>query len=151
MIHRRAIGFRPGAPLLAVHRPEFAAFVGPFVPDRHAMLVQPGCIGLAAQEPKQLIDDRLQVHFLRRDQRKSRGQIEAHLVTEHGQRARAGAVRLARAVLADVTHEVEIGLHVVATFPDGCGLRYAITSNAIPASSNGADSAMPIVTQPPAR
>ena len=38
----------PGAPLLAVDRAEIAVGVGPFVPDRHAMRLEIGDVGLAA-------------------------------------------------------------------------------------------------------
>ena len=38
-------------------------------------------------------------------------QIEAHLIAEHAQRAGAGAVLFARAVLADVAQEIEILPH----------------------------------------
>ena len=36
-----AVGRRPGAPLHAVDRAEVAVRVGPFVPDRDAVLLQP--------------------------------------------------------------------------------------------------------------
>ena len=55
------------------------------------MLVSP------AQEPEQLVDDRLEVQLLGGDERKAGGQIEAHLVAEHAERAGAGAVGLAHA------------------------------------------------------
>ena len=90
----------PAAPLIAIDRAQFAIRVGPFVPDGDAMLLQPMHIGLAAQEPEQLIDDGFQVHFLGGDQGKAVGQIEAHLMAEDGARAGAGAVALFHALVA---------------------------------------------------
>ena len=109
-----AVGRRPVAPLLAVHGSELAAGVGPLVPDGDAVIAQVLRVGLAAQEPQQLVGDRLEVHALGGHQRKSRGEIEAHLVAEHRQRAGAGAIGLARAVAAHVAHEFEILLHGVS-------------------------------------
>ena len=45
------------------------------------------------------------------DQRKAVGQVEAHLVAEDGERAGAGPVILAMAVVAHLPHEVEILFH----------------------------------------
>ena len=64
-------GARPGAPLLAVDRAQFAVRVRPFVPDADAVLLQPAHVGVAAQEPQQLVDDGLQVQLLGGDQRKA--------------------------------------------------------------------------------
>ena len=68
-------------------------------------------VGLAAQEPEQLVDDRLQVQLLRRDGGEALRQIEARLVAEDRERAGAGAVALLYAVLEDVADEVEVLLH----------------------------------------
>ena len=87
---------RPASPLIAVDRPKLAVGVGPFVPDRDAGLLQRAHVGLAAQEPEELVDDRLRVHLLRRQQRKSLGQREAHLVAEHRERARCRCGRSLR-------------------------------------------------------
>src|SRR5512146_3497517 len=52
------VGREPRAPLLAVNRPQLAALIGPLVPDGDALSAQPRDIGLAAQKPEQLADDR---------------------------------------------------------------------------------------------
>jgi hypothetical protein len=106
-----AVGRAPGAPLHAVHRAELAVGVGPLVPDRHAVLAQVAHIGLAAQEPQQLVDDRLEVQLLGGDQREAGGEVEAHLPAERGERAGAGAVGPAGTVLEHVAHEVEVLAH----------------------------------------
>ena len=75
------------------------------------MLVQIGDIGIAHQKPQQLVDDRLDVDFLGRHQRKTKGQIETQLSAEYGERTGAGAVRFADAVVANMAHEIEVLLH----------------------------------------
>ena len=42
----------PAAPLLPVNRAEVAVLVGPFVPDRNAMLVQVSDIRVPVQKPE---------------------------------------------------------------------------------------------------
>src|SRR5580765_49341 len=96
------------APLIAVHRPELAVLVRPFVPDRHAALLQPAHVGVAAQEPEQLVEDRLDVQLLGGEQREAVAQVEAQLPAEHRQRAGAGAVGLARAALEHFAEEIEV-------------------------------------------
>ena len=106
----------PMAPLVAVHRAELAVLVGPLVPDRHAALLQPAHVGVAAQEPQQLVDDRLQVQLLGGEQREAVLEREAHLAAEHRERAGPGAVRLAGAALEQLLQQVEIlllaGVHI---------------------------------------
>ena len=69
-------------------------------------------VGVAAQEPEQLVDDRAGVwSFLVVSSGKPCGEVEAHLVAEDAQRAGAGAVALLDAVLQDVPEEVQILPH----------------------------------------
>ena len=75
------------------------------------MLAQVGDVGLAAQEPQQLVDDRAQVQLLGGDQRKALRQVEAHLPAEHAAGAGAGAVGFFAAVLEHVLQQVEVLLH----------------------------------------
>jgi len=109
-----AVGRRPRAPLGAVDGAKFAVGVGPFVPDRHAVVLQPAHVGRALEEPQQFIDDGLDVHLLGGHQREAVLQVEAHLVAEHGTRAGAGAVGFVGAMFVDMAHQVEIRLHASA-------------------------------------
>ena len=70
-------------------------------------------IGVAAQEPEQFDQDRAQMQLLGGEQREALGEVEAHLVAEHGERAGAGPVLLRDALVEDPAEEVEIGLHAV--------------------------------------
>ena len=96
---------------MAVDRAEVAEVVGPLVPDRDAALLQPAHVGVAAQEPQQLADDRAQVQPLGRDDREALGQVEAHLVAEHAAGAGAGAVGLVGTGGHDVVEQVEVLAH----------------------------------------
>src|SRR4051812_36077527 len=82
--------------------------VGPLVPDRYAALLQPFHVGVAAQEPEQLVDDGFEMQLLGRQQRKAVAQAEAHLAAEHRARAGAGAVGLERAALEQLLQQIEI-------------------------------------------
>ena len=77
-----AIRGRPATPLFAVHRPQVTVFIGPFVPDAHAIFLQITDIGVALQKPQQLVNDRAQMAFFGGDQREALGKVEAHLVAE---------------------------------------------------------------------
>jgi hypothetical protein len=47
--------------LPSVDWPEFAGFVRPLVPNRDAMLVEMFDVGVAGEEPQQLVDDGFEV------------------------------------------------------------------------------------------
>lgn len=92
----------PGGPLLAVHRAEVTVFGGPFVPDLHAVFVQPLDVGVAAQHPDQFVGDAFEVKLLGGQQREAVGQVMPILTGEHGLGAGAGAVALGQAIGHDV-------------------------------------------------
>src|SRR4051812_44820103 len=101
----------PVAPVLAVDGAEIAFLVGPFVPDADLLLLQPGDVGVAAQEPEQFDDDRTQMELLGPDQKEAFGEIEPHLVAEDREGARAGPVLLWNARVEDAAEELLVGLH----------------------------------------
>src|SRR5690606_21140615 len=104
-------GCGPGAPLESVDRPEVAVRVGPLVPDGDAVLVQIANVGVAPQKPEQLVNDRLDVHPLRGDEREARGEIEPELRAEDAAGASARPVRLWSAVVEHVLHQIEVAAH----------------------------------------
>src|SRR5262249_19006832 len=108
LVDLAAFGRAPVAPLVAVDRSELARGVGPFVPNAHAALLQPPHIGVAAQEPQELVDDGLEMQLLRREKREGGLEREAQLPAEHRERAGPGAVALARAALEHLGEKVEI-------------------------------------------
>src|SRR5690606_13831217 len=90
---------------------EFSVRIGPLIPDADAALLQPFHISLAAQEPQQLDDDRLEVKLLGGEQGKPLAQLEPHLPAEYAARARTGPVAAIDAVVEDVFQEIEILPH----------------------------------------
>src|SRR4029450_1928433 len=96
---------------MTVDGPQVAPLVRPFVPDAHAVFLQILDVGIAGQKPKQFVDDRLQVQFLRGEQRESFIKCKAHLMPEDRQRAGAGAVPLFSAAAQNEFHQVEILAH----------------------------------------
>src|SRR5262245_15868765 len=75
------------------------------------MVVEIFDVGVAREEAKQLINDRLEMQFLGRDQRKAFRQIETHLMAKDRDGPGAGAVALLHAVSEDVLHQVVILAH----------------------------------------
>src|SRR5438309_1233854 len=96
------VGRRPRAPLVPIHRPQLAVAIGPFVPDGHAIGAKVRDVGASLEEPEELVDYALHVDLLGREEREALGEVETHLVAEDGEGARAGAIVLARAVIAHV-------------------------------------------------
>ena len=91
---------------------EIARFrISPFIPNAHTPLLQPMCIGVAAQKPQQLVDDALQVDLLRREKRETVLKIEAHLVSEDADGAGAGAIALLNTLVQYALQQVKILLH----------------------------------------
>src|SRR6185437_10809168 len=90
---------------------EVAALVRPLVPDADAVLLEVLDVGVAGEEPEQLVDDRLQMQLLGGQQREAVAEIEAHLMAEHGQSAGAGAVALLDAVIENPLHQFEVLAH----------------------------------------
>ena len=75
----------PIAPLRAINAAEISFFVRPLIPNRDAVFVEIFDVRVAAQEPEQLVNDRLDVQLFCRQQRKSgaaRPQIESRLRAE---------------------------------------------------------------------
>ena len=113
LVDAAAVRRRPGAPLRSIDRAEIAIGVGPFVPDRNAIVFQILDVGVAFEKPQQFVNDRFQRQLLGGQHRKAGGQIEAHLMAEDRQGAGAGAVMLFRAVSENPFEQVVILIHGV--------------------------------------
>lgn len=111
LVEVAAVGGGPGAPLVAVDVAEVAVGAGPFVPDAHAVLLQVAHVGVAGQEPQQLVDDAPQVHPLGGEQGEAPAEVVAVLVAEHGDCAGAGAVLAHGAVVEDVAEHFLVLAH----------------------------------------
>ena len=111
LVDGTAVGGRPAAPLVAVHRPQVAVLICPLVPDGDSVVLEILDVGIAGDEPEKLVDDGLQVHLLGSEEREAFAQVETHLVAEHALRADPRAVFLDDALAADAPEQVEILFH----------------------------------------
>ena len=111
LVDTAAVPGGPGGPLGAVDRAQVALLGRPFVPDRHPVFLEPAGIGVAAQEPDELIDNALKVQFLGSEQGKAIRQAVAVLAAENRQGSGAGAVTLYGAVIENVLQQIQILLH----------------------------------------
>jgi hypothetical protein len=82
--------------------------VGPFVPDRYALLLQPPDIAVATQEPKQFENDRFDMKLLGCEQRKALAEVEAQLTSEHSSGARSSSIASQRSSSKDVLKQFGI-------------------------------------------
>ena len=64
LVDTAAVGRTPVAPLRAVDATKVAIVVGPLIPDRDLVLVEILDVGLALDEPQQLVNDRAQMQLL---------------------------------------------------------------------------------------
>ena len=117
LVDHPAIGRVPAAPLVAVHGAQIAVFIGPLVPDPHTVVLQVLHVGVAGQEPQQLMHDALQVQLLGGHHRETFRQVEAHLVAETADGAGAGAVGLLHPFIKDAAEEVVVLAHGCAKVP----------------------------------
>src|SRR6185312_7543382 len=101
------------------------------------MLVEIFDVGVAGQEPEQLIDDRLEVQLLGGEQREAVVERKAHLVAEYRERAGAGAVTLLHAALENLFHQFEILPHRPPLLPAALGRRVERWGNSLPAATAG--------------
>src|SRR6516162_1462477 len=92
-------------------------FIGPFVPDRHPMIVEILDIGIAGEEPEQLVDDRLEVQLLGRRQRKALAEVESHLFPEYRQRADSRAVVLFGPANENSFNQIKVLAHARDSWP----------------------------------
>ena len=111
LIDLTPLGGAPLAPLGAVDRAEVAVCTGPLVPDGDAILLEIADVGVAFEEPEQLVDDGAEVELFGGEQRKAAREVEAHLRAEDRERPRAGAVLLPGPVVEDEIEETQVGSH----------------------------------------
>ena len=91
---------------MAVDGAQLAVFVGPFVPDAHAMFLQIAHVGIALQEPQQLIDDAFQVQFLGGEHGEPVVEVVAALCAEDADGACSRAVALLGSLAEDAVKYV---------------------------------------------
>ena len=111
LVYHHPAGAFPTAPLLAIHRPQVAIGIGPFVLDADIMILQVFDIRIALQKPQQFVNDALQVCLLGSNQRKSLTEVETHLVAENTAGTGTGAVAFIGPGIDDMLKKIKILLH----------------------------------------
>ncbi len=97
----------------AVDSAEIAVRIRPLVPNRHALFVERADIGVAAQKPKQLVDDRLEMQLLRRQERETFPQIKSRLRPKDRNRPDAGPIGPRLSARQDEAEEIVILTHEI--------------------------------------
>ena len=90
---------------------EVTVGVGPFVPDADAVVLKILDVSVTIEEPEEFVDDRFEMDFFCRHERKTVGKVEAHLVAEYGTCAGTGAVVFIHSVFENVVQKIEILTH----------------------------------------
>ena len=123
----------PVAPLRAIDAAQVAPRIGPFIPDRDPVFVQVPDVGVPAQEPQQLVDDRFDVELLGGQQRESFRQRKPCLRAKHRVGAGAGAVRFEFSFLQHqakqfviLQHSDRASISLVKSNPDPAQARIAL-------------------------
>lgn len=111
LVYHAPFSVGPGAPLPAIDRTEFAVFVGPFIPNPHAVFLKISDVGVAFEKPKEFVYDRLQMELFCCEQGKTVGKVISHLTAEDAQSSGSGSVGFESSVVEDVLQEVEVLLH----------------------------------------
>lgn len=99
--------------MVAIDRPQVAVLVRPFVPDGNLVVLKVADVGVALQEPQQLMDDGAQMQFLGGQTGKALGQVEPHLVAENRDRPGPGPVLLPYPRVAHAAHQVQVLAHAI--------------------------------------
>ena len=113
LVGMASAGVGPGPPLVAVNGTEVAVLVGPLIPDADPILLEVGDVGVALQEPQELVDDAAQVQLLGRQDGKTLRQVETHLVAEQAEGTGSGPIGTLLPLVEELLQQVEILLHLI--------------------------------------
>lgn len=111
LVYGCAGGVGPATPLGAVDGAEVAVGVSPLVPDGDAILVEVADVGIAAKEPKELVDDGAPMELFGGDEGEGFAEVEAGLSAEKGEGAGSRSVSARGAVLEHEAEELVISFH----------------------------------------
>ena len=90
---------------------KLAILIRPLVPDTHAVVLQVLDIGIALEEPQQLVDDGLEVELLGSQEREALLEVKTHLMTEDRDSACTCTVVLLGTLGEYALAEIEILFH----------------------------------------
>jgi hypothetical protein len=98
-------------------------FIGPFVPNGDTVIIQKANVGLAAQKPKQFVDDRFEMELLGRQKGKAFAQIKSGLGTEDRQCAGSSPIAARYSFLQDEAKKIVILPHLQTVVKVGVGFQ----------------------------
>ena len=101
----------PGPPLLAVNGAEVAVLIGPLVPDANLVVLEVADVGVAHQEPEELVNDGAEVELFGGQAGKALAEIVARLAAKNRTSAGAGAVGALFAVFKDIAEQIQVLPH----------------------------------------
>ena len=84
LVNAPSVAILPSGPLGTVNRPQIPIFVGPFILNRDFILPQVTDICIPFQKPQKLMNHRLQVNFLSRDQWETFSEVITTLGSKKG-------------------------------------------------------------------
>jgi O-methyltransferase involved in polyketide biosynthesis len=87
------------------------------------VIIQIANVGLAAQKPKQLVDDRFEMELLGRQKGKTLTQIESRLCSEDGQCAGSSSIAARSSFLKDEAKKIVILSHLQTVVKVGVGFQ----------------------------
>ena len=103
LVDGRSVRSRPRPPLMPVHGAQIAVFIGPLIPDAHAVVFEILDVGIASNEPEEFVDDGFQVNLFGGQQRKTVLEVEPHLVAEQAGGSGTGPVAFDHAFRFDMS------------------------------------------------
>ena len=101
----------PIAPLRAVDPAKIALRIRPLIPDGDSVFIQESDVRIPTDKPEQLVNNRLEMYSLSRDQGEAIGEIEPHLSTERGNCTHTGSVLFRFAFFEDQMEQFLVFFH----------------------------------------
>src|SRR5262249_50545126 len=108
----------PIAPLGTVDTAKLSLLVRPFIPNRDPALAQIIHVRVAAEEPEEFMNDRLEMQLFGREQRKTCPQIVTRLGAKNGKGPRAGAIAPRPPLFQNKPEQIMVLPHVTDELPN---------------------------------
>ena len=91
---------------MTVDRAEVTVLVRPLVPYGNSVILEILDVGISCNEPQKFMDNRLEMHLLGSEKRKTFAEVETHLIAEDALRSGTGAIRLHCSVFTDMSQQI---------------------------------------------
>ena len=98
---------------MTVDGPQLTIFIRPCVPYGDPVFCKILDVGVTSQEPKQFMNNRLEMQFLGGENRKPFSQVKTHLMAEDTLGSGAGAIATKHSSLTHIAKKIKILLHIL--------------------------------------